>query len=175
MAISEPPVRTNDRRSDRPSIPVHQVRFEIAECEKVCDRAEDVLIQPTEQFNAHKAAQDPVYDRQHHDGREEEKPTKRHLFGDTCPYADKGAIDKLLARGVRSALDLPEDQEEQGGTEAPCIPWPCSFHSHPEVSFCGPELEEAKGLDEARPKKDQGTDEHEGPNSLKGPGCFRIV
>jgi len=159
MAVAKAPVRTDNCRTDYPSVPVHQIGFQMAEGEKVGNRTENILVQPTNKFETNEAAKDPIEQWEHHNRRKEEDPTKGHLFCNTRPDTDEGTTNKLFEWRIESDLNFSEDQEKETDAESPGVPWPSPLHGIPKVPFRCPEFEKSKGFDKTRPEKNQSSKE----------------
>lgn len=170
MAVAETPVGANDSRCNCPAVPVHQVGLKIAEGDPIGYWAKGVLVQPTNQIDAHKAPKNPIQHRQHHNRRKEEDPTESHLLGNSCPDAGKGTVNKFLHWRLCHKPYFTQGQKDGGEAKSPSVPGPGTFNGFPKVSLNGPELKETKRFDEAGPEKHQCADKDKCPDCPDWPG-----
>ena len=157
VTVPESPIRADNRRADSPSVSIEEVRFKVAEGEEIRDGAQEP-IDPLNDMDSCELEQEPVRDREYHNGGNEDQPPEAQLFNDACPQADAEPPEQNFVRVWN--LVIFSEQIAKIHSEAEQVYRPRVLCGFPDRSLNHPELKESE-WNQAWPEEHQPADHNQ--------------
>src|SRR3989338_6753771 len=110
VAIAELTVGRNDRRTNDPSIAVHQDVLKVVQREEVGERQHDADIEVADDLDAGQIPQEPIYERHQDHRAEKAEPAEENFLHEACPCGDREAHLEDVSQRVLVAVVLAEQR-----------------------------------------------------------------